>query len=199
MAKKQYAKIDKRLYRVPDDKPFYHGTQGDELKHIDPGIHLSSELNYAKKFAKHGSFYGGDTGEKGRVVEFRVGIPNEQAPRISFTSEFKKDILNIMDDDGYHDYDKHTDLNIAYIDQADEIAIKEGYDAYYTGEPLEGDNSDDGQYKMTGDLRVLDPKLIRIVNQHTKKPAKGEVKFRDLPSVKPRSSTKKRGRGSPKR
>ena len=196
-----YTKFDKRLYRVPDDKPYYHGTQAKEFESVHPGTHVTPEYKLAKGFASDGSFTYGDTNKDGRVIEFRVGVPNNEAPRISFTKEFLKDVDDITDKDGNSDYDKLTDIVDEYHRQADHDAKEKGYSAYYTGDPIGPEYSDDGRMKIAGDLRILDPETVRIIQQDLKKPKKAKEpksRLNNLPNRK-KAASKKSGRGEHER
>ena len=196
-----YTKFDKRLYRVPDDQPYYHGTQAKEFESVQPGTHVTPEYKLAKGFASAGSFTDGDTGKDGRVIEFRVGVPNNKAPRISFTKEFLKDVDDITDKEGNRDYDKLTEIVDEYNRQADHDAKEKGYSAYYTGDLIEPKDSDDGRMKITGDLRILDPETVRIIQQDLKRPKKAKEpksRFNNLANRK-KTASKKSGRGEHER
>ena len=199
MATRDYTKVDKRLYNVPDDKPYYHGTQADEFGNLKPRSHVTSDFKLAKEFAEHGSFLEGNTGGKGRVIELRVGIPDEKAPRIAFTEAFHSDVDKITDDDGNRSVNGLTKLIDEYHDQADADAKKLKTPVYFDGDIVPEEFTDDGKIGIARDLRILDPSVVRIVDQDVKKPNTKKLSFYDLSQPKKKASNKakapKRGRG----
>ena len=76
--------------------------------------------------------------------------------------------------EGNRDYDKLTEIVDEYNRQADHDAKEKGYSAYYTGDLIGPDYSDDGRMKIAGDLRILDPETVRIIQQDLKKPKEGQ-------------------------
>ena len=205
---KDYTEFGKRLYAVPEDRPFYHGTQSFTFDTPKTGTHITSNLHIARSFAEGGPFFKGDgeeddgedsKDENARIIEFRASVPGGRVPRISLSETFTEDYDDLPPKGTAAGQKELETIAAEYYKQADDEARKKGFPAYYTGFYNYKGIGGEKKLSLLNDLRVLDPDVVRVARQNAKTPGKAKIKFNDLSQPgsgkKPKRKASKKGRG----
>lgn len=141
------------VYPVPDDKPFYHGTQAEAFDAFESGSSLTQDPAQAAGFAGTGSYFSSGMSQGGapRVVESRVNLP-QGAVFVPASARFGR-AVGQAEEAG--DVELLQNLRQEYHREAAAEAQRIGHQAYYS------DLYEDPQT----DLVVLSPESIRIYRQ----------------------------------